>query len=106
MMKQSLKKRLKPRQGRNTLPLTPLELIPAEQLYGNGKSPGNPVVGLATSNGTINLSEGTNKNELWVKGAFVPQVVQTSGGIPTIRVGQTVIGLRCSENTNSRREND
>ncbi|MEH2292705.1 hypothetical protein [Nostoc sp.] len=32
----------------------------------NGKSPGNPVVELVTSNGTINLSEGTNKNELWV----------------------------------------
>jgi hypothetical protein len=34
------------------------------------------------------------------------QVDQTSGGIPTVRVGQSVIGLRCSEDTNSRREND
>jgi hypothetical protein len=54
----------------------------------------------------INLSEGTNKNELWGLGAVEPQVAQTSGGIPTIRVGQTVIGLRCSEYTHSRREND
>jgi hypothetical protein len=61
---------------------------------------------MAASNGTINLSEGTNKNELWVKGLFVPQVDQTSGGIPTIRVGRTVIGSRCSEYTNQRREND
>ncbi|WP_324976604.1 hypothetical protein [Nostoc sp.] len=30
----------------------------------NGKSPGNPMVKVATSNGTINLSEGTNKNDL------------------------------------------
>ena len=29
-----------------------------------GKSLGNPVVELATSNGTINPTEGTNKNDL------------------------------------------
>jgi hypothetical protein len=34
--------------------------------FNNGKSSGNPTVKMATSNGTINLSEGTNKNELWV----------------------------------------
>ncbi|MBD2535749.1 hypothetical protein H6G97_42900 [Nostoc flagelliforme FACHB-838] len=32
--------------------------------HSSGKSLGNPVVKLATSNGTINLSEGTNKNDL------------------------------------------
>ncbi|MEH1945663.1 MAG: hypothetical protein V7K77_01510 [Nostoc sp.] len=72
-MKQSLEKRLMPRQGRNTQPLTPLERIPAECLQNIGKSQGNPVVGLATPNGTINLSEGTNKNELWVKGLSFPK---------------------------------
>jgi len=66
MMKQSLEKQLTPGQGRNAKPLTPLEIIPAEHEGSSGKSPGNPVVELATSNGTINLSEGTNKNELWV----------------------------------------
>ncbi|TAF03366.1 MAG: hypothetical protein EAZ77_17395 [Nostocales cyanobacterium] len=81
--------------GRNAKSLTSLEFIPAEPASSNGKSPGNPVVELATSNGTtpraatgetpevcpegnlpcnfspatqwlINLSEGTKKNELWV----------------------------------------
>ncbi|PHM06470.1 hypothetical protein CK516_33340 [Nostoc sp. 'Peltigera malacea cyanobiont' DB3992] len=66
MMKQSLKKRLISRHGRNAKPLTTLECIPAENVHINGKSLGNPAVELATSNGTINLSEGTNKNELWV----------------------------------------
>ncbi|MDZ8066712.1 MAG: hypothetical protein RMY64_14005 [Nostoc sp. DedQUE08] len=57
------------------------ELIPAASPFYSGKSPGNPVVELTTPNGTtphattggtpatqwlINLSEGTNKNELWV----------------------------------------
>ncbi|MEH2383141.1 MAG: hypothetical protein V7K27_30365 [Nostoc sp.] len=65
-MKQSLEKRLNPPAGRNTKPLTPLELIPAEHELSIGKSLGNPAVEVATSNGTINLSEGTNKNELWV----------------------------------------
>ncbi|MHC5822083.1 MAG: hypothetical protein ACYT04_41030 [Nostoc sp.] len=48
--------------GRNAKSLTSLEFIPAEHSSGIGKSPGNPVVELATSNGTSNLSEGTNKN--------------------------------------------
>ncbi|MCC5645001.1 hypothetical protein LC607_19065 [Nostoc sp. CHAB 5824] len=38
-----------------------------------GKSPGNPAVELATSNGTINLSEGTNKNDLRVLGQSNPK---------------------------------
>jgi hypothetical protein len=62
MMKQSLEKRLIFGQGATQSPLTPLEVIPAEHTCSIGKSPGNPVVELATSNGTINLSEGTNKN--------------------------------------------
>ncbi|MEH2266231.1 hypothetical protein [Nostoc sp.] len=66
MMKQSLKKRLTSRQGATQNPLTSLEFIPAASRNNSGKSLGNPAVELATSNGTINLSEGTNKNELWV----------------------------------------
>jgi len=77
MMKQSLEKRLIWQAGRNPKPLISLEFIPAEPTTSNGKSLGNPVVELATSNGTtphattggtpttqwlINLSEGTNKN--------------------------------------------
>ncbi|MBD2534879.1 hypothetical protein H6G97_37745 [Nostoc flagelliforme FACHB-838] len=38
------------------------ELIPAVLQVRNGKSPGNPVVEMTTPKGTINLSEGTNKN--------------------------------------------
>jgi hypothetical protein len=52
--------------GRNTKSLTSLEYIPAEHFFSIGKSQGNPAVKMATSNGTTNLSEGTNKNELWV----------------------------------------
>ena len=73
------------RQGATQNSLTPLEPIPAEFLVNNGKSLGNPVIELATSNGTtphattggtpatqwlINLSEGTNKNDLGVLGHF------------------------------------
>ncbi|MEH2101314.1 MAG: hypothetical protein V7K76_16500 [Nostoc sp.] len=63
-MKQSLEKRLTRRQGATQNSLTSLEFIPAEQRHSNGMSLGNPAVEVATSNGTINLSEGTNKNEL------------------------------------------
>jgi len=78
-MKQSLEKRLTREQGTTLNPLTSLENIPAEQLCGISKSLGNPTVELATSNGTtphattggtpatqwlINLTEGTNKNDL------------------------------------------
>ena len=52
--------------GRNAKSPTSLEYTPAEHPSSIGKSQGNPVVEMATSNGTINLSEGTNKNELWV----------------------------------------
>jgi group II intron reverse transcriptase/maturase len=45
-----------------------------------------------------NLIRGTKKNESKVLGTVESQVNQTSGRIPLIRVGQTVIGLRCSEN--------
>ncbi|QLE40009.1 hypothetical protein FD723_05740 [Nostoc sp. C052] len=72
-MKQSLEKRLIRRAGRNIKTLTPLEIIPAEFFFNSGKSLGNPVVEMATSNGTINLSEGTKKNELWVKGQSNPK---------------------------------
>ena len=79
MMKQSLEKQLKSEQGVTKNPLTSLDIIPAEHKSSIGKSLGNPVVELATSNGTtphattggtpatqwlINLSEGTNKNDL------------------------------------------
>ncbi|MBN3911107.1 MAG: hypothetical protein HWQ35_32565 [Nostoc sp. NMS1] len=60
-MKQSLKKRLIGRQGATQTPdLTGVHS--RRNTASIGKSLGNPVVGLATSNGTINLSEGTNKN--------------------------------------------
>ncbi len=72
-MKQSLRKRPIQRQGATLKPLTSLELIPAEYEPSNGKSPGNPMVEAATPNGTINLSEGTNKNELWVLGQSNPK---------------------------------
>lgn len=39
-----------------------------------GKSLGNPVVEVATPNGTNNLTEGTNKNEPKVKGKVEPLV--------------------------------
>lgn len=52
--------------GHNTKTPTTLEPIPAVHKSSNGKSPGNPMVEVATPNGTTNLSEGTNKNELWV----------------------------------------
>ncbi|MFS0520151.1 hypothetical protein ACEYW6_36465 [Nostoc sp. UIC 10607] len=51
-MKQSLEKRLTVKQGATQNPLTLLEFIPAENCFIIGKSPGNPAVELATSNGT------------------------------------------------------
>uniref|UniRef100_A0A8J7A8B8 Uncharacterized protein n=1 Tax=Desmonostoc muscorum LEGE 12446 TaxID=1828758 RepID=A0A8J7A8B8_DESMC len=39
-------------------------LFPPGREVITGKSQGNPVVEMAASNGTINLSEGTNKNDL------------------------------------------
>ncbi|MBN3874874.1 MAG: hypothetical protein HWQ23_32745 [Nostoc sp. JL33] len=61
-MKSGLEKRLTSEQGVTQKPLTSLEFIPAVICSENGKSPGNPVVELTTPKGTINLSEGTNKN--------------------------------------------
>jgi hypothetical protein len=54
--------------GRNFKPPTSLETnrIPATSLPDSGKSLGNPVVEVAPPNGTNNLTEGTNKNELRV----------------------------------------
>jgi hypothetical protein len=48
-------------------------IIPAEFEINIGKSPGNPVVKLAPPKGTINLTEGTKKNELRVKGKSNPK---------------------------------
>ena len=57
------------------------------------------MVKLATPNGTINLSEGTNKNESRVLGQSNPKVGKTRYGIPLIRVGHGVIAVRYSEDT-------
>ena len=46
--------------------------FPPNFLFNIGKSPGNPVVKLAPPKGTINLTEGTKKNELRVKGKVEP----------------------------------
>ena len=51
------------RAGRNIKTPTSLELIPAALPIHSGKSLGNPVVEMATPNGTNNPFEGTNKNE-------------------------------------------
>ena len=61
-MKQSLEKQPITEQGVTQNSLTSLEIIPAASDTNSGKSPGNPAVEVATPNGTINLSEGTNKN--------------------------------------------
>ncbi|MBD2527995.1 hypothetical protein [Nostoc sp. FACHB-133] len=65
MMKQSLEKQLRMKQGATAI--TP-DLTGDNSrrilLLNIGKSLGNPVVELATSNGTINPTEGTNKNDL------------------------------------------
>jgi hypothetical protein len=46
---------------------------PAVYVFDNGKSLGIPMVELATPNGTNNLTEGTNKNDLRVKGLSNPK---------------------------------
>ncbi|MEH1938289.1 MAG: hypothetical protein V7L14_32215 [Nostoc sp.] len=70
-MKQSLKKRLIRQAGRNAkIPDLTGASFPPNKISVTAKSLGNPVVELATSNGTINLSEGTNKNDLGVLGHF------------------------------------
>jgi hypothetical protein len=70
-VKQSLEKQPSFRRDTTQNP-TSLELIPAASFFNSGKSPGNPVVELATPNGTNNLTEGTNKNGLKVKGRSNP----------------------------------
>ncbi len=77
-MKQSLKKRPIGKRGITQNPPTSLELIPASSHPAEAKSLGNPVVELATPTGTINLTEGTNKNESEVKGKVEPLVGWTS----------------------------
>ncbi len=62
------------RAGHRPLIPTSLEIIPAESKRNIGKSLGNPVVKLAPPKGTINLTEGTKKNELRVKGKSNPFV--------------------------------
>ncbi|MBX9256246.1 hypothetical protein H1Q63_20325 [Desmonostoc muscorum CCALA 125] len=52
------------RAGRNTKIPDFVGANSRRNIANNGKSLGNPTVKLATSNGTINLSEGTNKNDL------------------------------------------
>ena len=71
-MKQSLEKR--PTWKRVTT-ITP-DFIgdnPAAYSVNSGKNPGVPMVEMATPNGTINLTEGTKKNELRVKGKSKPK---------------------------------
>jgi hypothetical protein len=59
--------------GHNKKTLTSLEIIPPHIVLDSGKSLGVPVVELATPNGTNNLTEGTNKNDFWVKGMSNPK---------------------------------
>ena len=54
MVKQSLEKQLTKEAGHNIKNLTSLESIPAASEFNSGKSPGNPVVEMATPNGTNN----------------------------------------------------
>ena len=56
-----------PGAGHRPLIPTLLEFIPAESFVNIGKSPGNPVVEMATPKGTTNRTQGTKKNELRVK---------------------------------------
>jgi hypothetical protein len=68
-MKQSLKKQPSQKQVTTLTTvrsLTSLEFIPAASVKNSSQSLGNPVVELATSKGTINLTEGTNKNAIKV----------------------------------------
>ena len=73
MVKTEPRKVTYPRAGHRPLIPTLLEFIPAEFQNNIGKSLGNPVVKLAPPKGTINLTEGTNKNELRVKGMSNPK---------------------------------
>jgi hypothetical protein len=60
--------------GHNIKNPTSLEIIPAAYGAHSGMSQGNPVVEMATPKGTNNLTGGTNKNELRVKGQVEPLV--------------------------------
>lgn len=52
----------------NEKPSILLERTPATRLFSSGKSPGDLAVEMAIPKGTNNLTEGTKKNELRVKG--------------------------------------
>ena len=67
MVKQSLEKQPSLRRGTTNKTPTSLEITPAASDQNSSKSLGDSVVELATPNGTNNLTEGTNKNELKVK---------------------------------------
>lgn len=58
--------------GRNNKTLTSLENTPPSNSDRIGKSPGVPVVEVATPNGIKQSTKGTKKNELRVKGRTLP----------------------------------
>jgi len=66
MVKPSLKKQPISERGTILKPRLHWRSFPPHTLDHSGKSLGNPVVEVATPNGTINLTEGTNKNKLRV----------------------------------------
>lgn len=61
-----------PEAGHNIKPPTLLEITPAASLENSGKSPGSLAVELVPPKRTNNLTEGTKKNELKVKGRSLP----------------------------------
>jgi hypothetical protein len=73
MVKTEPRKVTYPGAGHRLLISTLLEFIPAESFYNIGKSLGDSVVKVAPPKGTINLTEGTKKNELRVKGKSNPK---------------------------------
>jgi len=73
MVKTEPRKVTYPGAGHRLLISTLLKFIPAESFYNIGKSLGDSVVKVAPPKGTINLTEGTKKNELRVKGKSNPK---------------------------------
>lgn len=72
-MKQSLKKQPKLKRSHNIKPdFTGAQFPPPHDIK-SGKSPGDPVVEVATPNRTNNRTEGTNKNGVKVKGRALPK---------------------------------
>ena len=66
-MKQSLEKQLTPERSHNIKPDFIGAEFPPHSNPNSSKSHGNPIVELATPNGTNNLTEGTKKDGLKVK---------------------------------------